>query len=697
MKKMRRNVFCVWSCRTCLVGVLAGLLGHGAAWASGFAVNINFQPATAANVTGYLPDVGYAFSDRGNGYAYGWNVDNTANVFQRNLYSDERIDTGNKMQPGGQSLYWQIEVPDGCYDVLLVAADPADKGGNGTCYSISAEGTPIMTNGVPTSSQWIFGTNAHVQVWVGNRRLTISNGVNATNNSICYIQIQQVAPIFWGAGIIDNTGTNKAPWDYNSPTDPGVLGYHESNTVKRLSIVGWGDTWSNASISSYNLFTWNTNVSGMSGMWARGTIPFYTWQPSAEPTDTTNFSLQNIIAGEQDSYITTWARAAKAYGKPFFLRFAHEMNGTWYPWSEGIGVSSNAPPGSFTNMWQHVHNIFTSVGCTNATWIWCVNEVDSADLPGDIAQFYPGDNYVDWLGMDAYNMNNSPPGQSFETIFGVTYSNLTTLSPSKPIMICETATLDGGAPPGNSKPAWISDALSMLPTTFPNVRAFVWYNVNNTDGDDYPIEGGENSDPYWTAPIDSNSVAAWANGIASPFYESNIFTNQANLTASPIQPIVLLSPPSTLVAAASNATVRLSWTGVAGATNYNIYRSTSSSNGTFAWLTNSAATNCTDATSTFGMTYYYEVAAQNLAGESLNSPQASVTAPRPMLTVQMTTTKTLLLSWPVGFGGFVLQSNANLQSANWGNVTASTNVANGQNQVNISPLNATQFYRLELP
>src|SRR6202021_2452613 len=110
-----------------------------------------------------------------------------------------------------------------------------------------------------------------------------------------------------------------------------------------------------------------------------------------------SFTLASIIAGDYDAYITNWATAAKAWGHPFFLRFAHEMNGNWYPWAASVNGNT---AGEYIQAWQHVHNIFVSVGATNATWVWCVNVV--AGMPTPIGQVYPGDNYVDWLALDGY-------------------------------------------------------------------------------------------------------------------------------------------------------------------------------------------------------------------------------------------------------------------------------------------------------
>ena len=75
----------------------------------------------------------------------------------------------------------------------------------------------------------------------------------------------------------------------------------------------------------------------------RGVTPFIWWQPTdpANPASSRYAGYQNIIKGKHDAYIRDWARAAKAFGRPVVVRFAHEMNGNWFPWS--IGNHGNTP------------------------------------------------------------------------------------------------------------------------------------------------------------------------------------------------------------------------------------------------------------------------------------------------------------------------------------------------------------------
>ena len=101
-------------------------------------------------------------------------------------------------------------------------------------------------------------------------------------------------------------------------------------------------------------------------------------QSTPSSLDEPNFQLADVIDGTYDSYIREFAEAAAAWGHPFFLRFDWEMNGCWFPWSEGVNGNQ---PGEYVAAWRHVHDIFTSVGATNATWVWCPNIDPGGDAP----------------------------------------------------------------------------------------------------------------------------------------------------------------------------------------------------------------------------------------------------------------------------------------------------------------------------
>ncbi len=149
-----------------------------------------------------------------------------------------------------------------------------------------------------------------------------------------------------------------------------------------------------------------------------------------------------MIEGHHDAYIREFAEAAKAWGHPFFLRFNWEMNGNWFRWSEGVNGNQ---AGEYVAAWRHVHDIFTQVGATNATWVWCPN-VDPESKLHDLASLYPGDEYVDWTGLDGYNWGTNPARpdrwRSFDDLFKSTYDRITeTIAPGKPLIISEVGSL----------------------------------------------------------------------------------------------------------------------------------------------------------------------------------------------------------------------------------------------------------------
>src|SRR5688500_2139422 len=75
------------------VPVVESLEGRMFLHAGHLHVNVNFQPATAAVPAGYLADSGATFGNRGNGWNYGWDIDNTAGARERNKHADQRYDT----------------------------------------------------------------------------------------------------------------------------------------------------------------------------------------------------------------------------------------------------------------------------------------------------------------------------------------------------------------------------------------------------------------------------------------------------------------------------------------------------------------------------------------------------------------------------------------------------------------------------
>jgi hypothetical protein len=207
--------------------------------------------------------------------------------------------------------------------------------------------------------------------------------------------------------------------------------------------------------------------------------PMITWEPWITTTVTNTCPitlttpLDEIILGQHDAYIRRWATALRDWGYPILLRFAHEMNGNWYPWD---GCNNNRDPNKYIAAWQHVHDLFQQIGATNAEWVWSVNHVSVPGEPwNDYNAYYPGDAYLDWVGVDGFNWGQSYYGwKTFDELFGGVLADFRQRYPQKPQIISEFASApdDGG-----SKSDWIQDAYARL-DQYPRLQAVVWFNEN---------------------------------------------------------------------------------------------------------------------------------------------------------------------------------------------------------------------------
>ena len=289
--------------------------------------------------------------------------------------------------------------------------------------------------------------------------------------------------------------------------DMSAVTTFEQDANKSPSIVMWYQGWGLQDGTQNFETVWMNNVRN------HGSIPMVTWEPwlyTQGPNQPT-YSLQNIISGKFDAYITKWAQDSKAWGHPYFLRFAHEMNGNWYPWSEQVNGNK---AGQYVKAWQHVHDIFTQQGVKNVTWIWSPNVESAKTIP--LRELYPGSSYVDWIGMDGYNWGsvNYVGWKSFAQVFQQTHKDILQVAKGKPLMVAETAS----AEVGGNKAAWIVDAFTtQLTQAFSDVKAVIWFD--------------ENKETDWRIESSTTVKYTFVKVIASKRYASNAF---ANLSVSPI-------------------------------------------------------------------------------------------------------------------------------------------------------------------
>jgi len=317
--------------------------------------------------------------------------------------------------------------------------------------------------------------------------------------------------LYWGAWIGSQLTGDEAPWDM------GAVSALEKIAGKSPSLINFSSPFADCSKSPCSFYDFP--AAEMERIRGHGSIPFFSWASQSTPASLSqpDFQLSDVIEGRYDAYIREWAEAAREWGHPFFLRFNWEMNGNWFAWMEGVNGNQ---PGEYVTAWRHVHDIFTSVGATNATWVWCPN-VDPGHQLRDLKSLYPGDAYVDWTGLDGYNFGTNPASprgwMSFNELFRTTYDEIVEeIAPSKPLVISEV----GSSEYGGSKAEWIADALHSARTEYAQLKAMVWFEKYD-DGMDWPIESS------------SSSAAAFAGGIQDADY---IGADFASTGSGPVAP-----------------------------------------------------------------------------------------------------------------------------------------------------------------
>jgi hypothetical protein len=291
--------------------------------------------------------------------------------------------------------------------------------------------------------------------------------------------------------------TTQSPFDYG-----------EFNGVQ--SAVG-----RNADISGY-FQSWETDFrpDAVQAAWSRGQIPLLTWESQSQvgsiTSDVPEFSLSKIINGSFDDYLHKYAADITATGLPLILRFDHEMNGTWYPWSEvrgwdGGSVNGNKR-GQFAQMWRHVHDIFAAEGANDlVVWLWAPNRVNKIPSQPDPIAFYPGDEYVDWVGMSGY-YRPGDPAATFEDTYGATLPLLRAAGRGKPIFLAEI----GATELSGRKAAWITSLFDGL--TRPENSDIIgvgWFSLTVTSGGE---AGRQTND--WRLNSSPQSIRAAAEGLA---------------------------------------------------------------------------------------------------------------------------------------------------------------------------------------
>ncbi len=195
-----------------------------------------------------------------------------------------------------------------------------------------------------------------------------------------------------------------------------------------------------------------------------------TWEPYLKSAPARSL-LGEIAAGRHDAYMRAMAASIKAYGGPVLLRWGHEPNGDWYPWSGAANINR---PGVYAAAWRRMAGIVRS-GAPKARLVFSVS---SEDRPGAawnrFERYYPGDAYVDAVGIDVYNWGDTQPWSSWKRpnmLLKEPYSRALDMAPSKPLLLTEVASCSSGG----SRAEWLRRLFWRLKSRYTAIKGFMWF------------------------------------------------------------------------------------------------------------------------------------------------------------------------------------------------------------------------------
>lgn len=250
-------------------------------------------------------------------------------------------------------------------------------------------------------------------------------------------------------------------------------------------------------------------------------IPMITWEPwlnnvQSKTSDSSNVFKQ-INNGVFDTFIIEFAKILGNYDRPVFLRFAHEFDNPAYPW---FSKDENASE-EFKKAWAHTYNLFKQEGAHNVIWIW------NPWKAKDIASFYPGKAYVDWIGINIldYGPNWSDSNwHDFNDLYLPFHEALKKL-PDTPVIISELGTIQKGG----KRTEWLNKTHHTISTKYNEIKSVILF---NSDQDKNLPKSYRDIDKIDWKITDLKSLDNWFVNKKAPAYVFNSLKTPSALNVS---------------------------------------------------------------------------------------------------------------------------------------------------------------------
>lgn len=163
---------------------------------------------------------------------------------------------------------------------------------------------------------------------------------------------------------------------------------------------------------------------GTGDLWAQGIVESPVYKDSALAIGLHLVGqLERIAAGAQDDRITLLADWVKSTNRPVFLRIGYEFDGSWNKYE----------PKAYQEAYRHIVKKFRDLKVANCAMVWqSATSPVNGNKAKDIALWYPGDEYVDWVGYSWF-LNSKEQVTLTDKLLAFARDH------HKPVLVCEAA------------------------------------------------------------------------------------------------------------------------------------------------------------------------------------------------------------------------------------------------------------------
>lgn len=246
--------------------------------------------------------------------------------------------------------------------------------------------------------------------------------------------------IYLGAYVLQDVAINMDMGNFNS-----LLGKEHASYFK---YVGYGQPFPTL---------WVEEVKAV------GAVPHIAFEP--------NNGLDQV---KDDEYLRNFAIEAKKADVPIFLRYASEMNGDWANYSGDTK--------EYIEKWRIVYDVMKEEA-PNVAMVWTVFTFPEYTID----KYYPGDDYVDWVGVNIYNVmyhnDNIKDRADHEDPLNLLDYVYNTYSYKKPIQISEFGVTHYSTTDNqyyiDFKKEKLTRMYANLPEKYPRVKSIYYFDVNN--------------------------------------------------------------------------------------------------------------------------------------------------------------------------------------------------------------------------